>query len=373
MTYVRLPLSANADDSADSAPTSAGPGSIRNRLTDAWEEAGRKKRWGIALGVVAVLLVIIASTIPSEHDPLASTKAAISHSVQEGWETVSKWTATHISSSSSGADGDDLDDFAAGDGWNDEDDYYRTPGLLQFNKSQDMVHRRVRYLHVDDLEALVPQNKTGLEAEIKLGDGFDVLETYSDAGEQQVERHLEGHPSRGRKARARADASYPTLHSSCIVSPSAHQHTVWNRKKEAAEELNFLNNKTILAIGDSVDRYALDTMCRHIFRGDLSYRNLHLSPDEPLLRPVDPKKVSNYYAEFSEPHHCHLTDKTTKGALDDFQIWSLMIYGVVSGEKDWVHKDQTQHPRLWSDKIDLFAPALKARGVKPDMIVMNSL
>jgi len=330
MSYIALPDSpdpaaghpgASSSTSAPFARRSSGRlDSTHERVAAFCRERTRRSRLVIVLGFSAVVLLTILC-IPEDHDPLPATKNSISSTVSDGWATVSEWTAPYLGWSE---DDDSCDDETPVD-------HYRVPGLLQVDEKQSVVHRRVRYLPLTALSGLVAKNQTGLEADVDLEDGFDILESF---------------------------------HKAVSLNDEA-----------AADELSFLSNKTILIIGDSVDRFAVDAMCNGIFRGDLSYRNLHKLPAEelPLLDRIEWEQVNSYIDEFSEPRRCELSPKTTNGKLENVNIWSLMIYGVVSGADDWAHKDQTREPRLWDGKLDLFAGAAHARGMQPDLILMNSL
>lgn len=139
-------------------------------------------------------------------------------------------------------------------------------------------HEVSRFLEMDQAMSLQERGQSGLEADLKLGDGWDDIQA---------------------------------LHKSV--------------------KLNHLVNKTVVLLGDSVDRFFVDHFCRNIVpAAKLTYNALHIPPND-LSTIVTP---DNYYDEFSEPHLCTLPDY-----LGGLKVWSVMFYGVLTAsENEWAFK-----------------------------------
>lgn len=158
---------------------------------------------------------------------------------------------------------------------------------------------------------------------------------------------------------------------------------------EAAQALSYLNGKTILLIGDSVDRFTNDYMCEHLLPNSTkSFRWLH--KDSGSLAKID--KPDMYFDYFAEPHLCEVSgafipppQSSLDASLEDlsassadglfnFKIYSFLFYGVTGEEDEWKFKDQTRAPRQYEGKIRLFKEALDRIGLtKPDLIITHSV
>ena len=137
--------------------------------------------------------------------------------------------------------------------------------------------------------------------------------------------------------------------------------------------LRHLRDKTILLVGDSVDRFFVDRFCSEML-GDadirLSYRALHIKPadlsDISVLHRTAQHKSLDYFAE---PHLCELPSRP--GGLN---FWFLMHYGVLTqDEHEWAFKEQARSPRIATQKVQMFAEQLAASDHQaPDLTSMHS-
>jgi len=220
-------------------------------------------------------------------------------------------------------------------------DYYSKYGSLQLDRKNKRLsqHEKARFVPVEIQERIVTdqeqhkgaksssKNRVNvLDPEVRLEDGFDELVNYHKAVKGDI---------------------------------------------EAAKALSYLNGKTVLLIGDSVDRFANDFLCEKLLpNSTLSYRYMH--KDAGSLAKIE--KPDMYHDYFAEPHLCEVSGSDGEDTLFNFKIYSLLFYGVTGEEQEWRFKDQTREPRVYDGKIKMFKEALDGVGLaKPDLIITHSI
>lgn len=157
---------------------------------------------------------------------------------------------------------------------------------------------------------------------------------------------------------------------------------------DADNGLEYLQNKTILLIGDSIDRNQIEYMCTKVLKGQSSVKILHEAPYD-----LSPFQWDDRYVRasaWSEPRVCHFPrasagdasssdrDREREGAMahsvfGGTEIWQLMTYGVLAQEETWKFKSVTVEPQQTKAKIMLFAEAFEKLGKKPDLILTHSM
>ena len=144
---------------------------------------------------------------------------------------------------------------------------------------------------------------------------------------------------------------------------------VKKRDVRALQSLSFLQGKTVLLLGDSVDRQQIDYLCQHTFSdATLDVVRLHQSPHD--LQRLPSSENSQKAKVFSEPHVCTLPKELFP---ESTSFWNLMLYGVMAEEHEWDHKgDYIARPAHWLPKLRLMAEAMNKAGRKPDLVVVHS-
>jgi hypothetical protein len=206
----------------------------------------------------------------------------------------------------------------------DNDDYYAQPGVLQVDRRDEVPkHRQARWLHLDVLDTLAQNNQTGLEGgdAQPFKDGWNLLDEYNRA-------------------------------SSCAASSEDNDDNAFS----------YMKDKTIVPIGDSVDRGAIDGMCEFL-RGKLTYRQFG-DPSKSLLKTV-PREHWR-----SAPHHCQLPNDERWGNMS---IWSFMTYSSMASEELFEVPLKGVHPRVLDKRLELIAGALDRVNVVPDLILFHTL
>ncbi|KAL7004864.1 hypothetical protein EMMF5_005597 [Cystobasidiomycetes sp. EMM_F5] len=192
-------------------------------------------------------------------------------------------------------------------------DYYAQPGTIVVKKDSVRKYESARFLSMDNAVDVQSRKQTGLESTLQLGDGWDDLQAL-----------------------------------------------------QRAVKFDHLTNKTVVLLGDSVDRFFVDHLCQDFLpSSELTYNALHVAPAD--LSPIT--SPDSYYDEFSEPHLCTLPEH-----LGGLKIWSVMFYGVLTkDDEEWSFKDQTRSPRRVEDKLRLFSQLLARRGEpEPDLVITHS-
>lgn len=212
-------------------------------------------------------------------------------------------------------------------------DYYSQPGMMVINHESDEAISRARYVHLSQIDKVVNQTSDFPLDEPRMRDGWDDLSLLRDAIDD---------------ASSMQDMAMPA-------------------------QLDHLRNKTILLLGDSVDRFFVDRFCNEMMEDSgarLSYRALHVAPqDLSDISNKDNTAQGKDFNEFAEPHLCELPPQ-----LGGMKIWSLMHYGVLpQDEYEWAFKQQARSPRVATKKVEQFAKLLKAHGYQaPDLVSVHS-
>lgn len=197
-------------------------------------------------------------------------------------------------------------------------DYYAQPGMLQVDRSNKDQHRIARWIPYHEWEALAETKESGLEADVELGDGFDLLEAITAAVKDSTVA-----------AEAKLDGRF-----------------------------DYLYNKTILLLGDSVDRGAIDYAC-DLLHGTLSVRQF-------LTAPQDLRKGSTN--KLGDPHHCQLP-----ALFGNTTLWSWMTYGSITDEHTFDSNLGNLHPKMLEARVELIANRLGNYSVTPDMVLMHTM
>lgn len=158
-------------------------------------------------------------------------------------------------------------------------DYYGEPGTLVIQRGSNVKkHEAARYVSMARAADILDRGQSALNPSLDLGDGWIDLQAMRNG-----------------------------------------------------QKLGHLVNKTVLLLGDSVDRYFVDHLCQQLLPGSrLSYHALHIPPAD--LSQI--KNPNSHFDEFSEPHLCILPDQ-----LGAAKIWSLMFYGVMTeDDNEWAFK-----------------------------------
>lgn len=210
-------------------------------------------------------------------------------------------------------------------------EYYDQPGMMVVNERTSAPAARARYISMDRVDALANGTWGPMLDGASLNDGWDDLMLLRHAADANSEKE-------GKRL------------------PAALEH---------------LRNKTIVLVGDSVDRYFVDGFCNDMMTGfRLSHRALHEKPND--LSGINNDNDSwegKDFTDFAEPHLCELPAE-----LGGMKIWSLMHYGVLTQDEDeWAFKKQARSPRLATKKVTFFADKLARHGYQtPDLVVVNS-
>lgn len=118
----------------------------------------------------------------------------------------------------------------------------------------------------------------------------------------------------------------------------------------------WLQNKTLLLIGDSVDRYFTQFFCELT---DSDYRRANMTDLDP---PVERDDLSFK----TSPVVC-------RNDYYDFEIISFSHYGLQNqSEEFWTFKKGYTKPGLIENRIPMIAPLLEKHNRQPDMIIMTS-
>lgn len=215
--------------------------------------------------------------------------------------------------------------------------YYARNGMLQIqaNEEQGDIRTGVRWLLNGDIEQLTAQNKTGLEDDVVLGDGLDLYREYRAALEADVR---EG----GQRRQNETSFATPTF-----TDP----------------RFDYLRDKTIFLLGDSIDRYAIDFVCSAL-GGELSIRLFNSNPS--TRRPPDLTKTSR--DSFKDPHFCQLPS-----ALGNASIWSWMTYGSVAREDTFQRNLWSVWPRQLDTRLELIRKTMDKFGIRPDIMMLHTV
>lgn len=205
-------------------------------------------------------------------------------------------------------------------------DHYKKPGTLQLDRNNYRpAWRRARWIPLEHIPELTSTGRNGLERDYHLGDGFDLLEA--------IHAYLKHAP----KADPFQDGQ---------ESPSIPSH------------FDYLRNKTIIVLGDGVDRNSLDYACEHLLGGQRSIRKY-------TEQPIDLSKESD--KERRDPHLCKLPD-----FLQGTTIWSFMTYSILATEDTFAVPLDEVKPRRYLPRLEQIAEALKKESIEPDMVIVHS-
>ena len=121
-----------------------------------------------------------------------------------------------------------------------------------------------------------------------------------------------------------------------------------------------MRGKTVLLLGDSVDRLFLDFATTVLAGSSLDIVDLHTPPHDLVHR--------DEQVDWADPHHLTINPSL----VEDAHVWFLMGCGITSGETEWQHKDETRAPRALRAKVKLLKEAMDKKGIKPDLIIMHT-
>lgn len=192
--------------------------------------------------------------------------------------------------------------------------YYSQDGMLQVDRSVKALHRQARFLPYSLWEDLENQGKTGLEADVRLGDGFDLLEDWTQALKDKDYREA-----------AVQDGTF-----------------------------DFIRDKTILILGDSVDRNAIGGFCKRV-GGKVEVRQFSNGEDLTQLSNDD----------HGDPHRCQLP-----AFAGNATVWSFMIYGSMGNDEVFELNLPKNRPKDIMSRLRLIAERLNNHGIAPDFILM---
>lgn len=134
--------------------------------------------------------------------------------------------------------------------------------------------------------------------------------------------------------------------------------------RQALTGLRYLHNKTVLLLGDSIDRFAVDSFCEELLPDSkLSIVNLHTAPHDLAV-------LSSSSADREgEPHICQLPNPP----FGETRLISVLTHGVTAAEEEWQHKNTTRAPRETLAKLELLKSALDRQSIRPDLVIMHSV
>ncbi len=122
------------------------------------------------------------------------------------------------------------------------------------------------------------------------------------------------------------------------------------------QPLSWLRNKTLLVIGDSVDRYATQFFC------ELVHSEFRRGNMTDLNAPNDP----GYLSHDTSPVRCRIDHY-------DFEIVDFSHYGMQNDSEDfWSFKQGYTAPGLMENRIPLLHDLFGKYNRQPDMIIMGS-
>ena len=122
------------------------------------------------------------------------------------------------------------------------------------------------------------------------------------------------------------------------------------------QPLSWLQNRTILVIGDSVDRYATQFFCE-LVNSQFWYSD---------MTDLDIEVQHDYWSPKSNPTICRVD-------YYDFEIVSFFHFGLQNdSEEFWSFKDGYTAPGLMENRIPLLQSLFKKHNRQPDMIIMGS-
>lgn len=233
--------------------------------------------------------------------------------------------------------------------------YYAQDGMLQIlgTGERGTIKTGVRWLPLEILEDLAERGKTGLEVDLKLGDGFDLYQEYSAASEA-TKRH---------KDQKMNDESAPGGKEGGTATAA---ETAKNDKSPVVTlsdpRFDYLRGKTILLLGDSVDRFAIDFVCKFL-DGKLSVRQFNRPPWAKT--PPDLTKTSTDVLK--DPHYCQLPP-----ALGNASIWSWMTYGTIAEEDTFRIPLPNVWPRQIDTRLELLRETLDKFEIRPDIMLLHT-
>lgn len=215
-------------------------------------------------------------------------------------------------------------------------DYYAQPGVLQVNLSSTSGSL-ARFLQYRDLESLLLEGKSGLEDDVRMGEGADALRSYLRKG------------------------SYRTKGRSCLCGNG--------RKIELTRAFSHRHARRVHAEQDDRPHRGQYRSLRtpiHLrsLGGSRTWHRLHKG-EQDLTTIMDVKSDDDW----AEPHRCFI--RWDDGAYTE--IWTLMLYGVTGTEDDWKHKEMALTPRRADRKVQIFGEALAKLGIVPQLVIMHSM
>lgn len=134
----------------------------------------------LLIGVLAILLIFFTlphDVSPSSYAPKLELPSLPSLPLEEIKDNL-KWLSGSTSSSSSSSSSSSINShpLALDRSW----DYYAQNGVFISAREDNTIpqHRRARFVHLDKIDELRENGKSGLEGSVKLGDGFDEITKY---------------------------------------------------------------------------------------------------------------------------------------------------------------------------------------------------
>jgi hypothetical protein len=122
------------------------------------------------------------------------------------------------------------------------------------------------------------------------------------------------------------------------------------------QPLTWLRSKTVLVIGDSVDRYATQFFCELV---NSQYWRASMTD-------LDAQNEHDYLSPKTSPVICRVD-------YYDFEIISFSHFGLQNdSEEFWSFKQGYTEPGLMENRIPLVQPLLKKHNRQPDLIIMGS-
>lgn len=205
-------------------------------------------------------------------------------------------------------------------------DVYKKPGSLQLDRNEYRPRwRRARWIPLEYIAQISSKGRLGLEKDLRLGDGFDLLEDIHQAWAD---------PQRRTRDPA-FDASF-----------------------------DYLRNRTVLLLGDGADRDSLVYACNNFFNGTDSVRRF----TQP---PIDLREPS--LIDRRDPHVCTFPSHPAgPGFLEHTSVWSFMTFGILSTEETFEKMLFDVKPRRYLSRLEAIHNELERINVHPDFILLHS-
>ena len=155
---------------------------------------------------------------------------------------------------------------------------------------------------------------------------------------------------------ATRDGTDSVIHFWDPIDPSLPRPPHLIQAVKERKSLRWLRSKTILVIGDSVDRYATQFFCELV---NAQFWRVDITD-------LDAQDEHDYLSPKTSPVICRIDEY-------DFEIVTFSHFGLQDdSEEYWSFKEGYTAPGLMENRIPLLQSLFKKHNRQPDMIIMGS-